>query len=45
MSIIFSGAPALFQSEDLNTKTRDFHHFSAAVHSSQSGPSYKLLHC
>ena len=32
-------APALFQSEDLNTPTSDFHHFPAAVHSSQSGPS------
>ena len=32
-------APALFQSEDLNTPTSDFHHVPAAVHSSQSGPS------
>jgi hypothetical protein len=35
----FPCAPALLQSEDLNAPTRDFHHFPAAVHSSQSGPS------
>lgn len=34
----FSLCPAPFQSEDLKTPTRDFHHFPAADHSYQSGP-------